>query len=89
LNLDAVSKFRFEPVSHSYTRRDTMLYALGHGYGSDPLDAVELDFVHEKNLRTVPSMCCHVLRARPSRLLGEQAGARHRLGEDAARRAEF
>src|SRR5262245_46886238 len=58
LNLDAVSKFRFEPVSHSYTRRDTMLYALGLGYGSDLLDAVELDFVHEKNLRTVPSMCC-------------------------------
>jgi hypothetical protein len=38
VNLDAVRNFRFAPVSHSYTRRDTMLYALGLGYGSDPLD---------------------------------------------------
>jgi acyl dehydratase len=35
-----------------------MLYALGLGYGSDPLDPAQLGFVYEANLRTVPSMCC-------------------------------
>jgi len=58
LNLEAVRNFRFEPVTHSYSRRDTMLYALGLGYGSDPLDPAQLGFVYEADLRTVPSMCC-------------------------------
>jgi acyl dehydratase len=58
LNLEAVRNFRFEPVSHTYTRRDTMLYALGLGYGSDPLDPAQLNFVYETDLRAVPSICC-------------------------------
>jgi acyl dehydratase len=58
LNLEAVRNFRFEPVSHTYTRRDTMLYALGLGYGSDPLDSSQLSFVYETDLRAVPSICC-------------------------------
>jgi acyl dehydratase len=58
LNLEAVRNFRFEPVTHSYSRRDTMLYALGLGYGSEPLDRGQLDFVYERDLRAVPSMCC-------------------------------
>jgi acyl dehydratase len=57
VNLEAVRNFRFESVTQSYTRRDTMLYALGLGYGSDPLDPAQLDFVYEANLRTVPSIC--------------------------------
>jgi acyl dehydratase len=58
LNLEAVRNFRFEPVSHTYTRRDTMLYALGLGYGSDPLDPTQLNFVYETDLRAIPSICC-------------------------------
>jgi acyl dehydratase len=58
LNLEAIRNFRFEPVSHTYTRRDTMLYALGLGYGCNPLDRAHLDFVYETNLRAVPSICC-------------------------------
>jgi acyl dehydratase len=58
LNLEAVKNFRFEPVTHNYTRRDTMLYALGLGYGSDPLDPAQLNFVYERDLHAVPSMCC-------------------------------
>ncbi|WP_249158103.1 hypothetical protein [Bradyrhizobium jicamae] len=38
MNLEAVRNLRFESVTQSYTRRDTMLYALGLGYGSNPLD---------------------------------------------------
>jgi acyl dehydratase len=43
-------------VTHTYTQRDSMLYALGIGLGADPLDASQLPFVYEKNLRAVPSM---------------------------------
>jgi acyl dehydratase len=42
-------------VEHSYTDKDTILYALGVGLGYDPLDADELDFVYEKNLKPVPT----------------------------------
>ena len=58
MNLEAVRNFRFEPVTQSFTHRDTMLYALGVGFGSDPLDPMQLDFVYEANLRAVPSICC-------------------------------
>jgi len=40
----------------SWTERDTMLYALAIGMGSDPLDRTELPFVYEKNLRAVPTL---------------------------------
>src|SRR5580658_5498114 len=43
-------------ATHTYTQRDTMLYALGIGMGMDPLEATQLPFVYEKNLRAVPSM---------------------------------
>lgn len=33
-----------------------MLYALGLGYGSDPLDPTQIDFVFEETLKIVPSM---------------------------------
>jgi acyl dehydratase len=57
VDLDAVRNFRFEPIAQTYTRRDAMLYALGLGYGSDPLDPAQLAFVLEPELRTVPSIC--------------------------------
>jgi acyl dehydratase len=58
LNLDAISNFRFEAVTHTYSRKDSILYALGLGYGSEPTDPAQLAFVYEDDLRAVPSMCC-------------------------------
>jgi acyl dehydratase len=58
VNLEAVRNFRFETVAQAYTRRDSMLYALGLGYGSDPTDPAQLAYVYENDLRAVPSMCC-------------------------------
>ena len=58
MNLEAVRDFHIEATEHSYTRRDCMLYALGLGYGSDPLDPVQLAFVYESDLKAVPSICC-------------------------------
>ncbi|MEC3768818.1 MaoC/PaaZ C-terminal domain-containing protein [Cupriavidus sp. SS-3] len=48
----------FAPVRQTYTERDTMLYALSLGLGSDPLDEAALPFVFEGalgGLRTLPS----------------------------------
>jgi acyl dehydratase len=47
---------RLDDVEHAYGERDTLLYALGIGMGSDPLDAGQLRYVYEKNLLAVPSM---------------------------------
>lgn len=38
-----------------YGDRETMLYALGVGFGRDPLDAKELPFVYESGLKTLPT----------------------------------
>jgi acyl dehydratase len=47
---------KFADVEQSYTKKDTMLYALGLGYGHDPMDENQLQFVYEKNLKTLPTM---------------------------------
>lgn len=49
----------FEPKSHRYSESDTMLYALGCGLGSDPLDAGQLSYVYENapgGLRALPTL---------------------------------
>jgi len=56
LNDEAVRNWDFGTIVHSYTQRDTMLYALGIGLGADPMDEGELRFVFEKDLQAVPTM---------------------------------
>jgi acyl dehydratase len=46
----------FPDVVQSCTAKDTMLYALGLGYGHDPMDENQLQFVYEKNLKALPTM---------------------------------
>lgn len=58
MNIDKVRNLKLPLIEQRYDARDTILYALGLGYGSDPLDVQELPFVYEKSLRAVPSMCC-------------------------------
>jgi acyl dehydratase len=41
---------------HSYGTRDSILYALGLGLGSDPVNVRELRFVYEKDLQVLPTM---------------------------------
>jgi len=48
--------WRFDDLEHAYAARDTILYALGLGYGSDPTDASELRFVYEEKLAALPMM---------------------------------
>ena len=42
----------------TYSKRDTMLYALSCGFGSDPGDPRELRFTYEHDLLAVPTMAC-------------------------------
>jgi acyl dehydratase len=53
---EKILNWQFEPIVQSYTQKDTMLYALGLGFGKNPTDANELRYVYEKNLRTFPTM---------------------------------
>jgi acyl dehydratase len=42
-------------VEHSYGPKDCILYALGLGFGQDPMNEDELAFVYEKNLKVLPT----------------------------------
>lgn len=48
--------WKFAEIEHAYTTKDTMLYALGVGCGSDPSQADDLKFVYERNLAALPTM---------------------------------
>ena len=49
-------------VAVSYDERDVMLYAIGVGIGSDPLDAGELPYVSElAGLRTLPTFASMII----------------------------
>lgn len=60
MNLQHVVGLDFTPTDHGYTARDSLLYALSLGLGSDPLDADELPYVYEalpgRPQQVVPSM---------------------------------
>lgn len=53
---DTVLNWPIPAVRQVYTPRDTMLYSLGIGMGSDPCDEAELPFVQERGLRAFPAM---------------------------------
>ena len=46
----------FPVLEHTFTEHDTMLYALGLGLGSDPLDTGQLRYVYEDELAAFPTM---------------------------------
>lgn len=47
---------QFPEIRQSYTWRDSVLYALGTGYGIDATDERQLRFVDETRLKAVPTM---------------------------------
>jgi acyl dehydratase len=57
MDVEKIRNLNLEPIEQRYEVRDTILYALGLGYGADPLDAAELPFVYEQDLKVVPSIC--------------------------------
>jgi acyl dehydratase len=51
-------------MAFEWSRRDTMLYALGLGFGCDPMDEAELAFVYEQGLKAVPTLATAVAFAK-------------------------
>jgi acyl dehydratase len=47
--------WQFEPIRHSYSQRDVILYALGVGLPCDPSNRSELDFLLEDRLKVLPT----------------------------------
>src|SRR4051812_27244996 len=56
LNTEIVLNWPFDDIVQTYTKRDTILYALGIGFGANPTDPEHLRYVFEKNLVVFPTM---------------------------------
>jgi acyl dehydratase len=56
INYQNLKDWPFPDLHHKYDDVATMLYALGIGLGQDPMDARQLPFVYEENLKALPMM---------------------------------
>lgn len=57
IDYDKLKSWPFEPVEQTYTAKDSILYALGLGFGASPLDEGELRFTfEEEGFSAVPTM---------------------------------
>lgn len=56
IDYEKAMAWRSGDVRHSYSSKDTILYALGVGVGADPLDARQLRFTYEADLVALPTM---------------------------------
>ncbi|HEY5046495.1 MAG TPA: MaoC/PaaZ C-terminal domain-containing protein [Rhizomicrobium sp.] len=56
IGYDEIMQLKASGDAFGYTERDTMLYALGIGFGRDPMNEAELPFVYENGLRSVPTL---------------------------------
>ena len=56
IDYDKLMAWKFPDAEQTYTERDTMLYALGLGFGADPMDEQQLQYVYEENLKAIPTM---------------------------------
>jgi acyl dehydratase len=65
-----VRNWKFPEIEHAYTEKDTILYALGLGCGSDPGEADDLKYVYEQGLLALPTMA--VVLASPGNWLGSK-----------------
>jgi len=70
MDADKVRNWKFRPIEHTYTEKDTILYALGLGCGAEASDAEDLRYVYEKGLVALPTMA--VVLASPGNWLGSK-----------------
>jgi acyl dehydratase len=56
IDYDTLMALKVPDSRQIYTAKDSILYALGVGFGADPLDERQLRFVYEKDLLTVPTL---------------------------------
>lgn len=55
IHYDKLLALKIPDVAQDYTEKDAILYALGVGFGHDPMDEAELAFVYEKGLKVLPT----------------------------------
>lgn len=55
IDYPAILELKETGKTYSYSDLDTILYALGVGMGTDPMNEAELPFVYERDLRAVPT----------------------------------
>lgn len=55
MNLEKVLAYPFQPIEHTLSARDCMLYAAGIGVGERPEAAGDLQFLYEQGLTVFPS----------------------------------
>ncbi len=56
IDYEKLVNWKIPEIEQRLTRRDTILYALGVGFGADPCDPAQLKFVYEENLQALPTM---------------------------------
>ena len=56
LDPQKILSWKFPEIEHAYTEKDTIIYALGLGCGSEPGEADDLKFVYERGLLALPTM---------------------------------
>jgi acyl dehydratase len=79
LDYDKLMSMRFERTAQQYTKKDTILYALGLGVGSsDPVHLSELKYVYEKQLVALPTLAV-TLAAGAMRLAEPEFGINYRM----------
>ena len=79
LDYEKLMRMKFEPSTHRYTKKDTILYAIGVGVGSqDPFSPAELKYVYEKSLVALPTLAV-VLGAGAMRLADPRLGLNYRM----------
>src|SRR5690349_23386944 len=69
MDAEKVLNWKFRDIEHTYTEKDTILYALGLGCGSEG-DVDDLRYVYEKGLVALPTMA--VVLASPGNWLGSK-----------------
>ena len=79
LDYAELMSMKFEPITVQYSKKDTMLYALGLGVGSlEPIDANELKYVYEQQLVALPTLAV-TIAAGAMRLAEPNSGINFRL----------
>jgi len=56
IDYQTLKNWPFAPIEHAYAAKFSILYALGLGFGADPTDRRQLDFVYEEGLKALPTM---------------------------------
>lgn len=56
MDYNLIKNWSFQDVDQTYTENDSILYALGIGFGQEPTHPDHLKYVYEQNLQAFPTM---------------------------------